>query len=179
MRNIMDSINKVVALQGPAKSFEGDNKFAIEDGLYGAKIVAAKISIGVETTFEGVTKKQNQLQLVYALDVNNGFGIASTVCSKKFNMVINDKASIVKTFAKVHPISKLEDIQGLIGKSVQVLVSNNGNWANIANVLPAKSIVKLVGKVYLPTFFKENGPNEMISTTEDVETGAFDYKSVK
>lgn len=179
MRNIMDSINKVVALQGPAKSFDGENKFAIEDGLYGAKIVAAKISIDVETVFEGVTKKQNQLQLVYALDVCNGFGIASTVCSKKFNMVINDKASLVKTFAKVHPIAKLEDIQGLMGKSVQVLVSNNGNWANIANVLPSKSTVKLTGKVYLPTFFKENNANEMITTSFDVEEGVFDYKSVK
>jgi len=175
----MDSINKVVALQAPTKSFDGENKFQIEDGLYGAKIVAAKISLDVETTFEGVTKKQNQLQLVYALDVNNGFGIASTVCSKKYNMVVNDKASLVKTFAKVHPIAKLEDIQGLLGKSVQVLVSNVYNWANIANVLPSKVGVKLAGKVYLPVFFKENSDKEMISATEDVEEGVFDYKSAK
>jgi hypothetical protein len=173
MRNIMDSINKVIALQ--PKPFENDNKFAIEDGLYGAKIVAAKISLGVETTFEGTTKTQNQIQFVFALDVNNGFGIASTVLSKKFNMVINDKSSLCKTFAKVHPLSKLEDVQGLLEKDVQVLISTNGDWSNIANVLPAKTPVKL-GKVYLPTFFKENGPNEMISTIEGIEEGPFNYK---
>ena len=177
MRNIIDSIKAVASLQAPQKKvFDGENKFAIEDGLYGAKIVAAKVCLGVKTEYEGVKKVQNQIQFVFALDVNNGFGIASTVCSKKFNMVINDKASIVKTFGKICDIHQLEDIQDLLGKSVQVLITNNGSWANVANVLPSKKKVELEGKVYLPTFFKENDPeSEMLSVTEDVERGSFDF----
>jgi predicted regulator of amino acid metabolism with ACT domain len=175
-RNINDIIAKIIASNKP--EFSSENKFAVDDGLHEGKIVAVKIKMGVEVTYEGQTKTQNQIQFAIALEGSNGFGIAPVVCTRKFNMVISDKSTLCKAFAKVMKLDTLEDIKNLLGKSVLALISTNGNYQNIESLLPNKKITDLTAKVYLPKFFKvESEETEFVEATTDCESTEFSFKA--
>lgn len=145
--NIMSIFNKPVAEISPNN---GDDKdWNVSTGMHQAVCAGACFKEGVEVTYEGKTKIQDQIQLYFA--VQDGDEV-KTILSRPYNFSFHKKATLAKDIATWGVT--INTAADFIGAAASVVVAKKDGYTNINSILPAQGETEInMDEVFIPKFW--------------------------